>query len=91
MLPWRGSGVIAAYYIVNWMHSGQTLGMRACTAYRERHGVGPIANVLRSCGLFADSWRGRRPTRGSRLTSIPTISPYTIDCRGPRGSLRAPD
>jgi uncharacterized RDD family membrane protein YckC len=22
-------GVIAAYYIVNWMHSGQTLGMRA--------------------------------------------------------------
>jgi len=84
--------VIAAYYVLNWMRSGQTLGnARVAPAGGKRRRDRDSAPARRCCGSCVASLHGRPPPSAcSGCTSIPITWPSMIDCPNthrPAGAL----
>ena len=76
--------VIAAYYVLNWTRSGQTLGMRAWRLRAVSDTGKPLELGPRSsCGSCVRCWRWAPAALGVLwLYSIPDTWPCMTGCRG---------
>ena len=76
--------VIAGYYVLNWLRSGQTLGMRAWRIRAVMRSEAARSNGMRPfCGRASGCLRGRRRRwECCGCTSTPIILRCTIACPG---------